>query len=75
MFDFERLDVYQKAKQFNKEVYSFLKNSKTIDLVSKIVVKISNLSIFNCNQFAGKRNAQPGSFDCTFFICLSLMNR
>jgi len=34
MFDFEKLDVYQKAKQFNKEVYLFLRSSKTIDSVS-----------------------------------------
>jgi len=35
MFDFEKLDVYQKAKQFNKEAYAFLKNSKAIDSVCK----------------------------------------
>ena len=28
MFDFEKLDVYQKAKAFNKSVYHFLLKSK-----------------------------------------------
>lgn len=28
MFDFEKLDVYQKAKEFNKEIYFFLRDSK-----------------------------------------------
>ncbi len=45
MFDFEKLDVYQKAKQFNREVYSFLKNSKTIDYVSKNQLRRASLSI------------------------------
>lgn len=45
MFDFEKLDVYQKAKQFNKEVYTFLKNSKEIDSVSKNQLRRASLSI------------------------------
>ncbi len=45
MFDFEKLDVYQKAKQFNNEVYSFLKKSKTIDSVSKNQLRRASLSI------------------------------
>lgn len=45
MFDFEKLDVYQKAKHFNKEVYSFLRNSKTIDSVSKNQLRRASLSI------------------------------
>lgn len=45
MFDFEKLDVYQKAKSFNKEVYSFLRNSKTIDSVSKNQLRRASLSI------------------------------
>ena len=45
MFDFERLDVYQKAKQFNKDVYSFLRTSKTIDTVSKNQLRRASLSI------------------------------
>lgn len=45
MFDFEKLNVYQKAKQFNKEVYAFLKNSKTIDSVSKNQLRRASLSI------------------------------
>lgn len=45
MFDFEKLDVYQKAKQFNKEVYAFLQNSKAMDPVSKNQLRRASLSI------------------------------
>lgn len=45
MFDFEKLDVYQKAKLFNKEVYAFLRSSKTIDSVSKNQLRRASLSI------------------------------
>ena len=44
MFDF-KLDVYQKAKQFNKEAYTFLKNSKSIDSVSRNQLRRASLSI------------------------------
>ncbi len=43
MFDFEKLDVYQKAKLFNKEVYAFLRASKTIDSVSKNQLRRASL--------------------------------
>lgn len=45
MFDFEKLEVYQKAKQFNKETYAFLKHSKTIDTTSKNQLRRASLSI------------------------------
>jgi len=45
MFDFEKLEVYKKAKEFNKEVYSFLRNSKTIDSVSKNQLPRASLSV------------------------------
>ncbi len=45
MFDFEKLDVYKKAKDFNKEVLSFLRNSKTIDSVTKNQLRRASLSI------------------------------
>ncbi len=45
MFDFEKLKVYQKAKQFNKEVYTFIRTSKTIDSVSKNQLLRASLSI------------------------------
>jgi len=52
MFDFEKLDVYQKAKQFNKEVYHFLRTSKEIDTVSKNQLRRASLSIMlNCRRF------------------------
>jgi len=45
MFDFEKLDVYHKAKCFNKEVSSFLKTTKSVDSVSKNQLKRASLSI------------------------------
>ena len=55
MFDFEKLDVYKKAKQFNKEVYSFLRNSRTIDSVSKNQLRRASLSIvLNISEGTGR---------------------
>lgn len=45
MFDFEKLEVYHKAKQFNKGVYSFIRKSETIDTISKNQLKRASLSI------------------------------
>lgn len=75
MFDFEKLDVYQKAKQFNKEVYTFLRNSKTIDSVSKNQLRRASLSVVlniaeGTSRFskADKRNfyviSRGSAFEC-----------
>ncbi|TSJ40068.1 four helix bundle protein [Fluviicola chungangensis] len=45
MFDFEKLEVCKKAKAFNKEVYSFLRNTKSIDVVTKNQLRRASLSI------------------------------
>ena len=45
MFDFEKLDVYQKAKQFNKEIYAFVRTSQSIDPISKNQLRRASLSI------------------------------
>ena len=45
MFDFEKLDVYQKAKAFNALVYGFLLSKKQIDPVVKNQLRRASLSI------------------------------
>lgn len=45
MFDFEKLTVYQKAKEFNKEVYSYLVKSQTLDRVTKDQLRRASFSI------------------------------
>jgi len=35
MFDFGKLDVYQKAKSFNKIVYQYIQADKKTDSVTK----------------------------------------
>ncbi len=44
MFDFEKLDVYQKAKKFNKLVAIFLSSSK-VDKTTKDQLRRSSFSI------------------------------
>ncbi len=75
MFDFEKLDVYQKAKAFNKEVFKFIRTSKTIDSVSKNQLRRASLSIVlniaeGTSRFskADKRNfyviSRGSTFEC-----------
>ena len=75
MFDFEKLEVYKKAKSFNKEVYTFIKTSKTIDSVSKNQLRRASLSIVlniaeGTSRFskADKRNfyviSRGSAFEC-----------
>ncbi|HLP53420.1 MAG TPA: four helix bundle protein [Fluviicola sp.] len=75
MFDFEKLDVYKKAKQFNKEVYAFLRNSKTIDSISQNQLRRASLSVVlniaeGTSRFskADKRNfyviSRGSAFEC-----------
>jgi hypothetical protein len=44
MFDFEKLDVYAKAKRFNKSVTVFLTNSK-VDKTTKDQLRRASFSI------------------------------
>lgn len=75
MFDFEKLDVYQKAKSFNKEVQMFIRTSKAIDPVSKNQLRRASLSIVlniaeGTSRFskADKRNfyviSRGSAFEC-----------
>ncbi|MEZ5173311.1 MAG: four helix bundle protein [Bacteroidia bacterium] len=44
MFDFEKLDVYKKAKDFNAEIRLFIKHSK-LDATSKDQLRRASFSI------------------------------
>jgi four helix bundle protein len=44
MFDFEKLEVYRKAKLFNQSVYSFLKESK-LDNTTRDQLRRASFSI------------------------------
>ena len=45
MFDFENLDVYQKAKELNKEILYFLKENKQIDIYIRDQQKRASISV------------------------------
>ncbi|MCE2712745.1 MAG: four helix bundle protein [Cryomorphaceae bacterium] len=45
MFDFEKLDVYRKAKAFNKEVLQLMRTTKSIDSVVRNQLRRASLSI------------------------------
>ena len=45
MFDFEKLQVYEKAKALNKDVLSVMRNIKSIDAVLKNQLRRASLSI------------------------------
>ena len=45
MFDFEKLDVYQKAKSFNKAVYKFIKEIDNLDKTYKDQLRRASFSI------------------------------
>lgn len=45
MFDFEKLDVYKKAKAFNISVYQFVLHAKDIDKTTRDQLRRASLSI------------------------------
>ena len=45
MFDFEKLDVYQKAKSFNSQVYRYIRANKHFDPTTKNQLRRASLSI------------------------------
>lgn len=75
MFDFEKLEVYQKAKAFNREVLVLMKNPKTLDTVTKNQLRRASLSVVlniaeGTSRFskADKRNfyviSRGSAFEC-----------
>ena len=45
MFDFENLEVYQKAKAFNKTVYQFIQKNQNIDQTTRHQLRRASFSI------------------------------
>ncbi len=45
MFDFEKLDVYQKAKSFNSQIYTYIRSNKNFDPTAKNQLRRASLSI------------------------------
>jgi four helix bundle protein len=75
MFDFEKLDVYQKAKLFNSTVYNYIQSNKNIDSTTKNQLRRASLSIMlniaeGSSRFskADRRNfyviARGSAFEC-----------
>lgn len=55
MFDFEKLEVYKKAKELNKEILRFLKDNKQIDYYLRDQLKRASISIvINIAEGSGK---------------------
>ena len=45
MFDFEKLEVYKKAKSFNKGIYTYLKSTKALDGITRDQLRRASFSI------------------------------
>lgn len=55
MFDFEKLNVYQKSKELNKEILKFLKENKNIDYFLKDQLRRASISmVINIAEGSGK---------------------
>jgi four helix bundle protein len=55
MFDFEKLEVYKKAKELNHEILAFLRDSKSIDNYIRDQLKRASISIvINIAEGSGK---------------------
>ena len=55
MFDFEKLEVYKKAKELNKEVLKFLKENKQIDSYLRDQLRRASISaVINIAEGSGK---------------------
>lgn len=79
MFDFEKLEVYQKARAFNKLITGLLKTEKRIDRVSGDQLRRAALSIMlniaeGCSRFSkpDRRNyfvvSRGSAFECAAVI-------
>jgi len=55
MFDFENLDVYKKSKDFNRDIFRFVKANKQIDSYLRDQLKRASISIvLNIAEGSGK---------------------
>jgi four helix bundle protein len=79
MFDFEKLDVYAKAKAFNKGIYAFLAQQKKLDNTTRGQLRRASFSIMlniaeGCGRFskADRRNffiiSRGSVFECVSIL-------
>ncbi len=79
MFDFEKLEVYKKAKAFNKVIYAFLKSTKNLDSITRDQLRRASFSIMlnlaeGTSRFskADRRNfmviARGSAFECVAIL-------
>jgi four helix bundle protein len=55
MFDFEKLEVYQKAKGLNKEILKFIRDNKQLDSYIKDQLRRASISmVINIAEGSGK---------------------
>lgn len=55
MFDFERLEVYKKAKALNKEILAFVKSTKSVDAYIRDQLRRASVStVINIAEGSGK---------------------
>jgi len=79
MFDFEKLDVYKKAKDLNKKILKFLKNNKVIDSYVRDQLRRASISmVINIAEGSGKfSKADKRNFYTTsrgsVYECISLL--
>lgn len=75
MFDFEKLEVYKKAKHFNKSIKTFLRTTQVVDPITRRQLSRASLSIVlniaeGTSRFskADKRNmyviSRGSAFEC-----------
>jgi len=55
MFDFQKLDAYNKAKTINRRILDFLRNNKDIDIIIRNQLKRASISsVLNIAEGAGR---------------------
>lgn len=80
MFDFEKLDVYKKAKDLNKEILKFLKENKHFDSYLRDQLRRASISmVINIAEGSGKfSKADKRNFYTTargsVYECVSLFD-
>ncbi len=79
MFDFEKLEVYQKSKELNREILKFIKENKQIDPYLRDQLKRASISIvINIAEGSGKfSKAEKRNFytisRSSIYECVSLL--
>ena len=79
MFDFENLNVYQKSKELNKKVLSFLKENNHIDSYIRDQLRRASISmVINIAEGSGKFSKADKKNFCTIargsvYECVSLL--